>query len=206
MVFHSKDAPPEGVTLKIFGISETGVSESVPGVIEVKPDGRTCRCCHRSDNDQDHSNPLLFIAWAYPPNKDGSNRGRVCWYCFRVYDAQHAPKNMSLAVLGVKLGQDSEFNKEFHFFRDAVVKFVADRGANIRSSRARWTDLRTSILTYKKEEVEELQAPDSIQLLKNYVQEYGQPEHNGLGHQRIIYRGHDCVITGDRWWRSCSHI
>lgn len=114
--------------------------------------------------------------------------------------------HMSLAVLGVKLGQDSEFNKEFHFFRDAVVKFVADRGANIRSSRARWTDLRTSILTYKKEEVEELQAPDTIKLLKNYVQEYGQPEHNGLGHQRIIYRGHDCVITGDRWWRSCSHI
>ena len=166
-----------------------------------KPDGRPCRCCQRADNSKDHVFEVQYLCWGYPPNPDGTSRGRMCFYCLRVYEANYQATCKRLGVVLEKIGIDAEFNKEFHFFRDAAVKFFREKGKT-RGLYVNWGEFRIRVVSYRKEEEEEVEAPITIKPLVKYMALFGDPSTNGLVHTRIIYRGIECVsIPPELEWK-----
>lgn len=94
------------------------------------PDGRACRLCDTPDDRPDHVHPDRLWAWGYPPGASGKNQGKVCYYCFRVYQARYEPKGCSITKLVADIGTNEEIHKTFFGYVEdpgipGLLKFVS---------------------------------------------------------------------------------
>ncbi|CAK0807783.1 unnamed protein product [Prorocentrum cordatum] len=165
------------------------------------PDGRLCRLCSCKDSDPDLTFPEMCMHWGFPPGPEtNKNQGRLCFYCFRVYNAEYASKFKNLAAFLKAFGeQGSDLMVKFNSMREQVITICKDKQMTV-GVVVEWSQVRAVVQTVTSNEVEAKQNPDTIMLYKDYVVKHGDPAKNG--HQRGQYKGHDVVtIPGRLEWK-----
>lgn len=93
-----------------------------------RPDGRSCRLCGAKDDQPDIVHTDSLWPWGYTPTADGKNRGRVCYYCFRVYQARYEPKGCSIPQLENDVGTNDEAHKTFFAYVEQAKQIFLDHG------------------------------------------------------------------------------
>ncbi len=146
----------------------------------------------RNMNTRCHSGPSSARLW-------NSGAFSECQTSHRRPSWPSQEETKTIKLLTTKLGCDSEFSKEFHYFRDAVVKLCKSAGQTV-GLPVRWSEVRVTLLTIQRDEVEEVEAPDTIKLLEDYVKRWGDPKANG--HQECMHRGQKAVIIpAEKEWK-----
>eukprot|EP00959_Pyramimonas_sp_CCMP1952_P062762 1312282-Pyramimonas_sp.AAC.1 len=94
---------------------------------------------------------------------------RLCFYCFRVYNAEYASKFKNLAAFLKAFGeQGSDLMVKFNSMREQVITICKDKQMTV-GVVVEWSQVRAVVQTVTSNEVEAKQNPDTIMLYKDYV-------------------------------------
>ena len=104
----------------------------------VTADGRICGLCEVKDTAADPVENGRTIVWAYICKKTLTNKGYVCYYCQRVFNARFKAKYKSVAALKIAFGQDLNVIQNFKHWRGICIKIFVDAGC--REVTVRWGD------------------------------------------------------------------
>jgi hypothetical protein len=190
--FHSMQ-PPLPPKLRVIG--------KQTDTMEVRPDGRECRCCAKKDSDPDEVDVTSYYCWGYPP-KLGMNQGRICFYCIRTFQAKYEQQlSYTITSFCIAIGSDAKLHEGFLQIRSEAVKMFVAAGKT-RGFKLDWETVDQRVVTIKRNEVKSEQDPDLYMLFSDYVKDNGDPASNSKGHSRCVHEGHDCVcIPGKLQWK-----
>ena len=83
-------------------------------MVEVICDGRDCKVCAAKDSDNDLVFANQAFCWAYVPLLGTNrNRGRVCFYCYRVFVSQYEVRGVNLNQMISQLQEQDEHKRFF---------------------------------------------------------------------------------------------
>jgi hypothetical protein len=163
---------------------------------KVVPSGIFCLLCNMSDSSPDPCFKGMTRVWGRPPRVHKKtnvvyNFGVACFYCYKPFIARYYPM-YKLANMPALLGGDSKLHLKFFGLAKLTEDAIRASQSLLKISLPSKSELfhESSVNTIWEE-------PDDIFVpYESYVEEFGDPSTNGLGHST----GHDannrlCVIT-----------
>jgi hypothetical protein len=106
----------------------------------VHPDGRVCLICQVKDSDGDRVFVKeCYMKWAYPPDAlTKKNKGFVCYYCQRVYQARFKGKFKSIEAFVQACGNDLQLFQIFNHWLNMAVDIMKQN--MVHDVKIRWGD------------------------------------------------------------------
>ena len=184
------------------------VDNTVGSVRYVARDNRSCKLCFAKDMSED---PIIMeerIWWAYPPADGKKPEGHYCMYCLRVYERRYAVLHRTIEIFVAMCGSDASVYEEFKQWRVTLIEHIKSHDNN-RSARMQWS--RVAASRERLESSQKIQCvmeepEDKVYLEEDYIKKHGNPDHNGLGHNRVqipaqggFKRG--VCVPGEQVWR-----
>jgi len=176
-------------------VAGQAMGEGAEGV--VLPDGRQCSICLHYDTDNDICFVARFWPWGYAPIVIKGvlrNVGKTCFYCMRVFQAKYHPKHKIKGMPNFLGGDDKEHTK---FFKHVV--YCQEQGRNHTGplSELRITWPNDEKILHNSEILDLWEEPDDLYIpTQDYLQQYGDPATNGLGHRSGTNKhGVMCIIV-----------
>ena len=152
-----------------------------------------CALCPRKGTDEDlvDGGPMK---WGLR-TRGGKPTGKVCYYCRRVWRANYSA-SFSLEKFIPQCAQNkSTFDTFSSLVSFAIHKMVTagSHDVTIRKSDLDAT-AEESVLSQIRRTSVICDSADEIWTVAEYVVNFGDPLHNGKGHERIHHEGSDCVL------------
>jgi hypothetical protein len=120
--------------------------------------------------------------------------------CRRIFTARYESQKYTISSLETKLGSDQNAHKEFHDYWLEVKNTWLEAGCI--PEHINWHNVDHKVKLSNISRVTVCDPEDTYRPFEDYVQEFGDPSVNNLGHKRVEFQGMDCVvIPGKRQWK-----
>ena len=143
------------------------------------------------------------MQWGYPHDESGKNKGRLCWYCHRLYYGWYVTvvkwKDYTLAQFFKLKGTEADLSNEWQATWDKLIKQCEEKGVTM-GMFFNWQQMHAEVVMFETNEIIEDDPEVTMMPKTAYVVKHGDPAANG--HKESMYRGVLCVeIPGEQVWK-----